>query len=369
MMRRFLFFCLPLMVCTAAAAADAIKAEVLKVEGRAQFRASNDADWQPLKTKIVLRQNASVRTDEGAKVVLAFGDGKAVATIHELSFVHITALAAKDSDSRIRLGLKRGSLWNKVKKGSTRYTIYTPAAIASVRGTEFFVEADGKTRNSRIGVWDGSVEVGAARSQEKPVAVNAGQVIEIVYNKPPKPPYKMQQKRIEERKQLQEMLNGLGLAGLGGSAGGMAKVVQHEQEKVAEFRQELHTQRSRDRGEKGVRSDFKVIERALAKLYRDTEYLPTNKRRGKGKASLQALLENKDEDGAPIDGWNGPYLGEGTNLRDPFGADYTIYVVPKRKGIFKLQSRGLDKVNSADDVETIVTARKLQRLAEENDKQ
>jgi ferric-dicitrate binding protein FerR (iron transport regulator) len=81
------------------------------------------------------------------------------------------------------VGLTRGSLFSRVAKRLTgRYSVRTDAAVAGVRGTEFFV-AYGRRIDELPDVWlcvnEGSVEVSVARTAQT-VIVSQGEGINIV---------------------------------------------------------------------------------------------------------------------------------------------------------------------------------------------
>lgn len=84
-----------------------------------------------------------------------------VLRIGESSLFKVRDLTKKDSETRSKFQLFFGKLYVKVKRlfGPTdEHSIKLPTAVAAVRGTEFFVEAD--SSNSRIFVREGTVDVG-----------------------------------------------------------------------------------------------------------------------------------------------------------------------------------------------------------------
>jgi ferric-dicitrate binding protein FerR (iron transport regulator) len=64
-----------------------------------------------------------------------------------------------------KLTIKRGYIWGKVDKTKTRgLKIYSPNAVASIVGTEFFVEVN-RENNTMITVLEGSIEVNGTRGK------------------------------------------------------------------------------------------------------------------------------------------------------------------------------------------------------------
>lgn len=339
----------------------ALQAEVKELAGSASWHAG-DKKWVELKKAMRLEAGAWVRTGEQSTVVLQLGDRAAI-TIRELSVVYLKTLA----DEQQAVGVQQGTTWNKVKPGAnTRYTVFTPAAVAAVRGTSFFVDAvnaGDKPLKAVIGVWDGEVAVDATNppaNQPAPAstAVKKGQVVEVLFNQPPKAPLAMEQGRLREEQQFQEQLQGLGLAAI---LGGGAMLEAHQQ-LTNEAEQIIKADSAQRRGADQVRQkDFPALTRALARFHHDTGVvLGKGRRFTQGKATLMPLVENKGYDGQPIPKWQGPYIN--TDFRDPFGGDYVLYEEPGSGGkIVWLQSNGLDKQpRSDDDVRTRISPATLE---------
>lgn len=94
-----------------------------------------------------------------------------------------------------KLTIKRGFIWGKVDRNMTRgLTLYAPNAVASIVGTEFFVEVN-RDNQTMITVLEGSIEVSGTKSKtmvtagtysiveadgnvSDPVAFNTSEVIE-----------------------------------------------------------------------------------------------------------------------------------------------------------------------------------------------
>ena len=349
-----------------------LKVEVVKVTGKAEFAESSGASWKPLKAKMKLGEQSVIRTHEMAKVILAFGD-QAVVVLHELSEVSLKSLYSDDKLLKVNIKVTVGRIWNQLNKSLSKdssYVVDTPAAIAAVRGTRFFVESDSKTKNTRIGVWKGSVDVSDALKSTTSIKLEKGHVIEVVYNQPPSPPYKMMMKDIEEERMFNEMFDNLGLVNV--LAPGMVEMAKYDQERVREAEKMIRAVSSQKRGTKKIEQDFKVLERAIAKLYADTKYLlGKGARITSGKETLICLFKNEDNEGKPIPGWNGPYISAESNFFDPYGREYCLYQKKSPRGniFLMLHSNGFDKIpRSSDDIQILITEKKLQRIAKESNR-
>jgi ferric-dicitrate binding protein FerR (iron transport regulator) len=123
----------------------------------------------------------------GGDVVQTGRDGTAILRLAgsvELKLREDTRLSLDSLDEAgIRVGLARGSLFSRVTARLTgRYSVRTDAAVAGVRGTEFFV-AYGRRIDELPDVWlcvnEGSVEVEIPRTAQT-VVVRQGEGINII---------------------------------------------------------------------------------------------------------------------------------------------------------------------------------------------
>lgn len=327
---------------------------VNSVKGRVEYRNSTADSWKKVYRGARLRRNSFLRTYEGGEAVLVIGE-RGVVTVHELSTVMVSNLGGTERQPDARFRLLVGKIWAKWKKKSgdeeeedtSRIDVTTPAAVASVRGTSWYVESDEMTKNTKVGVWDGQVLVGslAAQGGKK---VDAGFEIIVLFNKPLIDPRKMQIERIKSEQQFNEQIDSLGLAKLFAGATGAAAINETLNQEAEATIKEAAIQ---ERGDKIVREDFDKFKQALAKLYADTGFMPgSGFNKAGGAKTLKCLVENDDGRGKAIDGWKGPYMT--TDFKDPFGGEYGVY--QKRLGsrrMMILVSLGLDKVISGDDIE------------------
>lgn len=130
-----------------------LKAKVVSVRGIAKKMQANqkDAKWTPLKADETLSQYAVVRTGFNSQVVLHFTDRGEV-TIESGTKVGISQFTEMQGGAgtiKANLGLKYGSMRLKVdrSRGANDFSVSTPVATLSVRGTEgwlsFFADLGG----------------------------------------------------------------------------------------------------------------------------------------------------------------------------------------------------------------------------------
>ncbi len=343
--------------------------KVIKVSGPAQYRKGGRSRWLKIKPGLQLFRNYQVKTGAKAEVSLEI-PGKGLIKIHELSFIKLSELRKKGKSLTVRIKLSFGRLWNRFKKNiageSSTMAIETPAAVAAVRGTAFYVDSDEKTKSARIGVWEGQVEVqGTSTSGSK--MVKANYEIIVLYNKPLQDPVKMARDKANRAKEFQQAIENMGMAAAFPAARGMVEINDMQ---TNQARDTLDRVRRQMKGGEIVQKDFKKLKTAIARLYADTKYHPGKNIAGKAvrkgaRNSLQCLLVNKDRSGRKIRKWKGPYID--SDLKDPFGGKYGVYFkkTPRGTEYLMLYSFGVDRLPGGNnDEETMYIIRRLKRDAE-----
>src|SRR5438105_3268026 len=103
------------------------------------------ADFGPASDGDVLKEGDTVRTGADGRAVLTYFEGSTV-TIEPVTELTIDAASTvSDGGTIVAMTQTFGRTWHVVTKlitGSSRYEVRTPASTASVRGTEFEVDAD-----------------------------------------------------------------------------------------------------------------------------------------------------------------------------------------------------------------------------------
>lgn len=142
-----------------------------------------------LKATDLIHPGDVVEVSDGAKLKLSMSDGS-VLSLGGSSRLTVTAYTADPGVSRdVQLNLDIGLMRAVVAAGgaTSRFEIDTPTAVATVRGTDFFVEVT--PQKTSIGVIEGSVAVvrrGAAPNAN-PMTLNANWQAEIdAGREPPK---------------------------------------------------------------------------------------------------------------------------------------------------------------------------------------
>ena len=123
------------IVSLLAAGLFAYDAEVLSVEGRAQY-SSNGTSWTPISVGTKISQGATIQTAFKSALKLRFKG--AVVDLGPMTRIKIDELSETPAKDNAVVSMKIGTLTSNVKKVEDRragFTIKGPAATASVRGT------------------------------------------------------------------------------------------------------------------------------------------------------------------------------------------------------------------------------------------
>jgi len=357
-----------LIVCTVFcfnANAAKFMVKVIKVSGPAQYRKSSRGKWLEIKPKLEFSRSYQIKTGAKAEVSLEI-PGKGLIKVHEMSFVKLDKLNKKGKSFSVKIKLSFGKIWSRFKKNitgeSSGMTVETPAAVAAIRGTSFYVASEEKTKTAKIGVWEGLVEVKSTSASGLKMVKPNYEII-VLYNKPLLDPVKMARDASNRAKEFQQAIENMGMAATFPAARGMQEMNDMQTNKARDLVNKMGRQ---VRGEKIVREDFKKLKISLARLYADTKYHPGKELSGKAvrkisRNSLKCLLENKDRTGKKIKKWKGPYID--SDLKDPFGGKYGVYFkkTPRGTEILMLYSYGVDRMPGGNnDEETMYPVRRLQ---------
>ena len=169
-------------------------ATLIGVSGTVQVLPSGSDAWHLAAQGQVVASGDRIRTGPSSAVALSFFEGHvpntlggSVSTLDADTDLTISQLRrSREGGSQIVLYQRVGRTFNRVQSlsgSASRFEIETPAAVASVRGTEFtvVVDPDGATG---LGVTEGWVDVTA---QGATVVVRAGQGTFVRPGQPPAP--------------------------------------------------------------------------------------------------------------------------------------------------------------------------------------
>ncbi len=134
--------------------------ELSSVKGKVTVQ-SGSSSAAIAKAKQKIQEGDFIVTESGSEAVLTLDTGSVI-KIAASTRMRISKNTVKnDQGQSFSVGLSSGSISSKVaklKNSSDNFAIYTPSAVAGVRGTDFSVAA-GLDGSSRVQVSEGSVDV------------------------------------------------------------------------------------------------------------------------------------------------------------------------------------------------------------------
>lgn len=145
-------------------------------------------------TKVYAKDTITAKKDSRAKVIMV---DKNILNISPKSKMQISEYEfdPKTNKKKVMLNLMYGKVRSTVKQKydgeKNVYRVKTPSAVAGVRGTDFFVNFNARSRQSQVVTFEGQVQVGsgisAAGQIMNAVPVNPGQFTVSTPSAPPKP--------------------------------------------------------------------------------------------------------------------------------------------------------------------------------------
>lgn len=123
-----------------------------------------------------------LRTEPNARAQVTYPNGDQITvapgTMYEVKWAKDTARA---DQAKVQMNLLWGKMRGVVAKGGPRskLMIRTRSATMGVRGTDFFIAAEGKSGETEITTLRGEVEVTPTTGEAKPVAVKVSQSVAV----------------------------------------------------------------------------------------------------------------------------------------------------------------------------------------------
>ena len=130
-------------------------AEIVSLEGKGEYRETQQLDWRPAKVNQQVFPSNLVRTGDLSKMALLFPDRTQI-RLAQNSVLQIKEVST-GKDQKTILNLNAGRSWMQSKTSPGGLEMQTPSALASIRGTdwEIVVEPDGR---STLTVFSGEAE-------------------------------------------------------------------------------------------------------------------------------------------------------------------------------------------------------------------
>ncbi|MBI5243441.1 MAG: FecR domain-containing protein [Elusimicrobia bacterium] len=131
-----------------------VSASVASAQGDVQLQQAAAPGWIPAATGKLLSSGDALKTGASGSAVIAFSDGTKLSLGPNSSQV-----MERLQPGRVEVNLSIGLIEAWVKKlAGRRFTVRTPTAVASVRGTEFRAEVDASGRTT-VDLFGGSLDL------------------------------------------------------------------------------------------------------------------------------------------------------------------------------------------------------------------
>jgi len=161
---------LALVLCSSVYAQEAF---VIKTSGKAYL--NSGGTWQAVKKDMLITAGNSITTEDGASVTLRLSDGNIIEIMEDSIFS-----IRENSENLKEMDIWLGRITAKVEKlpPSKKFTVRTPAAVCSVRGTKFTVDVD-DSKKTDVYVADGIVGVMDSAGAGEEIFVKKGMMSSV----------------------------------------------------------------------------------------------------------------------------------------------------------------------------------------------
>ncbi|MBI5883862.1 MAG: FecR domain-containing protein [Elusimicrobia bacterium] len=140
--------------------------------GKIYYLKAGTTVWAQIAAGHMLLPGDRVRADSGAKATVVFDDASRIEIGSNASF---TLQGARPEETTVQFSIGRLRAWVSKRVGQ-RFTVKTPTAVCSVRGTEFAVEVN-PAGNTRVEMFEGMLAVADNRGNE--VLLKDGQQLDV----------------------------------------------------------------------------------------------------------------------------------------------------------------------------------------------
>ncbi|MDR3201272.1 MAG: FecR family protein [Spirochaetales bacterium] len=147
---------------------------IKEITGTVELKAPGATSWKPASVGMVITKNTLIST--GFRSTALVGLGNSLLTVQALTRLSLEEIALSQGNEKIGLALQTGRVRANVMPpsgGRTDFTVRSPTATASVRGTTFVFDANS------VSVSGGLVTFAGANGL--PVAVAAGESSAVMW--------------------------------------------------------------------------------------------------------------------------------------------------------------------------------------------
>ncbi|GHV93782.1 iron dicitrate transporter FecR [Spirochaetia bacterium] len=126
------------LFCGMPLCAQDLTALIQEMNGTVEVKQSGSSVWAPARQGMRLEKSSAISTGVRSSAVLLIGDSKVI--VRPITRLSIEEIAARQGSEQVNLFLQTGKVRGEVKPpagGRTNFSVRSPSATASVRGTVF----------------------------------------------------------------------------------------------------------------------------------------------------------------------------------------------------------------------------------------
>lgn len=132
-------------------------AEIVLLHGKGEAKNFDGNEWRRASVQQKLEPGSFVRTGDMSNLALLFADQTQIRVGQNSQLQIKTVNEANDGDSQTAVRLNSGRAWAQTKNVTGKFTMSTPTASMTIRGTDWDVEVD-ESGKSTLTVLSGSIE-------------------------------------------------------------------------------------------------------------------------------------------------------------------------------------------------------------------
>jgi len=157
-MKRYLFILIFFIVSSSFVFSQKVVAAISSLKGAVMVKPAGSRKYIPAYKGQMLKSSEWIKTKDNVFVAIVFLDGSNI-KIKQKTEVQITSHRQTSKQLKTTLNLTKGQAWSNVASqgDAGEFTIKTPSAVASVKGTEFDLEYNVENDESTLTVFSGEV--------------------------------------------------------------------------------------------------------------------------------------------------------------------------------------------------------------------
>lgn len=133
-------------------------AVISKAKGDVKIQKQSSSDWMNGKSGMIINSGATIRTGNKGFALIKYIDDKSLIKMRPKSELIIEGTKEKESILK-KISVNIGAALFEIEKRQKRFTVETPTAVASVKGTKFLVQVSLENNSTVIFGLEGILEI------------------------------------------------------------------------------------------------------------------------------------------------------------------------------------------------------------------